>query len=62
MESELDGDCLVWACQTCRNETYERREADGGDTCQVGVPAVLQQREPPGGPVFLGPFIARRPP
>lgn len=60
MEADLDGDCVVWACLTCGNETYGQRSA-APDACQVGVPVALQQQEPPGGPVFLGPTITRRP-
>lgn len=60
MYPDLDGDLVVWGCAACGNEAYEYRKA-AGDTCQAGVPAALQQREPLAGTVFLGPSISRRP-
>jgi len=61
MELEFDGGQEVWACGTCRNETYGSYQSAGEDSCQAGVPAAQQQQEPPGGPIFLGPTITRRP-
>jgi hypothetical protein len=59
MTSELDGEQVVWACGTCLNESYGERVPARGDTCQMGVPAALQQRQPPAGPVPL--TLGRRP-
>jgi|GEM_PF-3506507 len=55
---EYDGSCWFRACGTCGGEFgYTLGEPDAG-SCQLGVPASLQERPP--APVYLG-SIGRRP-
>lgn len=61
MTADLDGECVVWECGSCGNETYAPSQGGAPDACQVGVSAAAQQRELPGAPVFLGQTIGRRP-
>jgi hypothetical protein len=61
MEADLAGDCVIWECRTCGNETYSQQEG-GEDLCAAGLSESARRlHEPPGAPVFLGPAIPRRP-
>ena len=62
LEPDLDGELVVWTCTACGSEDYGQRLPQAAGTCQMGLPAEMQQTAPPGGgTTFLGPTIGRRP-
>jgi len=62
LEPDLDGELVVWTCTDCGSEDYGQRLPQAAGTCQLGLPAEMQQAAPPGGSTtFLGPTIGRRP-
>lgn len=62
LEPDIEDSLITWTCTECGSQAYGKRVAGQQDACQAGVPAALQQPEPPRqGTTFLGPTIGRRP-